>query len=113
MSKMKNIPITSALFSCILLLSACGTSLETPEQIQDQNLSMNGRTFYVSPMGSDRNSGKSEQQPFDPLNYPDSQQNQPNSLFHPGHRLALYLTYSNRLLLQLDEHSRQKQIQSH
>lgn len=64
MSRMKNIPITAALYSCIFLLSACGTSLETPELIHDQNLSIKGSTFYVSPMGSDSNSGKSESQPF-------------------------------------------------
>ncbi|WNC68209.1 right-handed parallel beta-helix repeat-containing protein [Thalassotalea nanhaiensis] len=65
MSKMKCIPITTAmLLSGVLLLSACGSSLENPEQTSGQNRIIKGTTLYVSPMGNDSNSGKSEQQPF-------------------------------------------------
>jgi len=65
MSKIKSIPVmTVILFSCVLLLSACETSLEAQELIHDQNLNINATTYYVSPMGSDSNPGKSEPQPF-------------------------------------------------
>jgi len=69
MNKMKLTQLTATLLSSLLALSACGLSGKVEKTGSASNQSENATTFYVSPLGSNDHSGKSEQQPFNKVQY--------------------------------------------